>query len=288
MDKNLPESMTPDRDGHSQRAPGIADPEGQELTVGEVASLVGVSVRTLHHWDSMGIASPAGRTAAGYRSYSGDDVARIHRILVYQELGFSLATIRGILDDPQFDEVGHLRKQIRLLRERIVKFERMAAAVERLLASRASGAALTAREQAEIFGDGWRQDWAEEAKGRWGHSDEWGQFERNAAGLSEEERQALRTAGEAVFRELAQACREGVEPGSDRANELAERHRAMIGRMFDCTRSMHVIIGHLYLGDERFQEYLDGWERGLTGWLVRTIDANALAHGIDPDAARWE
>ena len=288
MDLNLPESMTPDRKGHSHRARGIANPEGQELTVGEVAALVGVSVRTLHHWDSVGIASPDGRTAAGYRSYSADDVARIHRVLVYQELGFSLATIRGFLDDPQFDEVGQLRQQSRLLQERIARFERMAAAVERLLDSRLSGATPTAREQAEIFGDGWREDWAEEAKGRWGRSDEWGQFERNAAGLSEEERQVLRTAGEAVFRELAQACREGVVPGSDRANGLAERHRAMIGRMFDCTRSMQVIIGRLYARDERFQEYLDGWETGLSCWLVRTIDANALAHGIDPDTAKWE
>src|SRR5699024_2103195 len=59
-------------------------------TVGAVASLVGVTVRTLHHWDEIGLAGPSERTAAGYRLYTAADVARIHRVLVYRELGVSL------------------------------------------------------------------------------------------------------------------------------------------------------------------------------------------------------
>ena len=78
-------------------APGRAPGEG--LTVGAVAGLVGVSVRTPHHWDRIGLAPASGRTWSGYRVYD-DDVARIHRILVFRELGFPLAQIRGLLDDP--------------------------------------------------------------------------------------------------------------------------------------------------------------------------------------------
>ena len=68
------------------------DPTGarQDLTVGEAARLVGVSVRTLHHWDALGLAVPSGRTWSGYRLYSPDDVARLQQVLVYRETGMPL------------------------------------------------------------------------------------------------------------------------------------------------------------------------------------------------------
>ncbi len=86
-----------------EREPAAAGPDGADgLTVGRAAALVGVSVKTLHHWDAIGLVCPSERTWAGYRVYSGDDVARIHRVLVYRELGFPLAEIGRILDDPRF------------------------------------------------------------------------------------------------------------------------------------------------------------------------------------------
>ncbi|MFF7410277.1 MerR family transcriptional regulator [Streptomyces lydicus] len=76
-----------------------AEPAGRDgLTVGRTATLVGVSVKTLHHWDAIGLVYPSERTRAGCRVYSGDDIARLHRVLVYKELGFPLAAIG--LDGP--------------------------------------------------------------------------------------------------------------------------------------------------------------------------------------------
>lgn len=136
------------------------------LTVGMVSDLVGVSVRTLHHWDQIGLVPPTSRTSAGYRSYTAEDVSRIHRVLVYRELGFSLSAITELLDDPDLDEVQHLREQQRLLRTQIAELQRTAEAVDQVLARREAGVTLTAQEQAEIFGRGWRQDWADEAQER--------------------------------------------------------------------------------------------------------------------------
>ncbi|KRC62092.1 MerR family transcriptional regulator [Agromyces sp. Root81] len=263
-------------------------PVAQELTVGEVASLVGISVRTLHHWDSVGLVEPHGRTAGGYRAYSATDVERIHRVLVYQELGFSLTKIASLLDDPAVDETAQLRQQRILLEERIGRLRQMAEAVDQVLASRAAGATLTAQQQAEIFGRGWREDWAEEARQRWGTSDEWGQFERNAMALTEADRKRMQDDGEDLYLELAEAKRSGVVPGSDRADLFAEQHRAMVGQLFDCTHSMQVCLGRHYVGDERFSAYLDDVEPGLSGWLAEVINANARRNGVDPDRAVWE
>ena len=266
MDENLPEA----------------------LTVGEVASLVGVSVRTLHHWDAIDLVRPQGRTSAGYRTYSATDVARMHRVLVYRELGFSLAKIAALLDDPDVDEAGQLQQQRTLLHERIDALQRMADAVDRMIVSDAAGVSLTAQQQAEIFGTGWREDWAEDARERWGASEQWAEFERRAAALSQEERERLSKDGEALYEKLATAKRDGIRPGSTAANRLVEGHREMIGQMFDCSRSMHVLLGRMFVDDERFREYFDSLEQGLATWLSASIDANAREHGVNPAEAIWE
>lgn len=286
MDVNIPESMTPwlHFDVDTASAPAASE----ELSVGEVASLVGISVRTLHHWDSVGLVHPHGRTNAGYRAYSTADVERIHRVLVYQELGFSLTRIASLLDDPAVNETAQLRQQHGLLEERITRLRRMADAVDRVLASRAAGSTLTAQQQADIFGQGWREDWADEARERWGGSSEWEQFEHNATALPEADRRAVQEDGEALYSELATAKREGIAPGTETANRLAEQHRAMVGRLFACTHSMQVCLGKLYVQDERFRSVFHAREPGLAEWLSDVINANARHHGVDPERATWE
>ncbi|MGO1228476.1 MAG: MerR family transcriptional regulator, partial [Brachybacterium sp.] len=89
----------------------MTETQHEDLTVGRIADLVGVSVRTLHHWDSIGLVRPSGRSWSGYRLYDAPDLARIHRVLVYRELGLALAQIGRILDDPSVDPREHLQRQ---------------------------------------------------------------------------------------------------------------------------------------------------------------------------------
>ncbi|WP_243752292.1 MerR family transcriptional regulator [Leucobacter weissii] len=286
MDVNTPTSMTPWL--HPVADDSVPVLTDELLTVGEVASLVGVSVRALHHWDEVGLVRPESRTVSGYRAYSGADVARIHRVLVYQELGFSLTRIAAILDDPTVDETEQLRHQRTLLEGRIGRLRQMADAIDRVLSSQASGTRLTAKQQAEIFGQGWREDWADEARQRWGTSEQWSQFEENAVAFSEADRIKMQEHGSALYAELAQAKRDGVAPGTDPANLLAEKHRSMVSQLFECTHSMQVCLGQLYVSDERFSAFFDEREPGLANWLAAVINANARTHGIDPDTAVWE
>ena len=258
------------------------------LTVGAVARLVGVSVRTLHHWDQIGLVTPSARTAGGYRSYRSDDVSRIHRVLVYRELGFSLTAVSDLLDDPDIDEERHLREQHRLLQERIASLQRMADAVDRVLQRKAAGPTLSAAEQAEIFGRGWREDWADEARSRWGGSDQWRQLEQNVAAYTAEERAQFADAGQALHEEMADAMRADVASTSAQAIALAERHRAMIGTLYHCTPSMHALLGRMYVEDPRFRETLDRTQDGLSVWLRDAIYAAARTNGVEPATARWE
>ena len=243
-----------------------------------------MSVKTLHHWDAIGLVRPSGRTAGGYRVYSGDDVARVHRVLVYRELGFPLAEIGRILDAPDTDAREHLLRQRAQLTDRIGRLERMLAAVDRMLGADATGARLTLEQQIEIFGDGWRPEWGEEAEERWGGTEQWAQYTERAARMAPEDWKRALAEADALHARLAAACRAGVVPGSDEANVLAERHRELFSTYFDCTYAMHACLGRMFAGDPRFAEYYDGFAPGLADWLGRVIAANARAHGVDPAA----
>ncbi len=84
-------------------------------TVSEVSELARVTVRTLHHYDEIGLLSPSDRSAAGYRLYSYEDLMRLQEILVWRALGFSLVEIQGLLDDPEHDQLSALRRQRELV-----------------------------------------------------------------------------------------------------------------------------------------------------------------------------
>ncbi|GAA1486770.1 MerR family transcriptional regulator [Brachybacterium fresconis] len=263
-----------------------------DLTVGRVADLVGVSVRTLHHWDGIGLVRPGGRSWSGYRLYDAEDIARIHRVLVYRELGLALAQIGRILDDPAVDPREHLQRQRTLLTERIRRLEKTAAAVDEMIErtdmNRETNVALSPEEQARIFGTDWDPAYQEEARERWGDTDAWKQSVARTGSWDAEQWQEVKDETDALEADLAAALGRGVEPGGEEANALAERHRASIDRHYDCSRAMQVVLARMYTEDPRFAAHYDQRAEGLAAWLRRVIEENARAHGVDPGTATWE
>ena len=150
------------------------------------------------------------------------------------------------------------------------------------------GENLTPQQQAEILGAEWDPAWQEEAEERWGDSDEWAQAAARKAAMTRQDWARVAEETEALETDLANAMREGVVPGSERANALAERHRAGIDRWFDTTYSKQVLIARGYVADSRFTAYYDKRESGLAAWIKEIIDANAAAHGVDPANAVWQ
>jgi DNA-binding transcriptional MerR regulator len=107
------------------------------LTVGRVAELAGVSVRTLHHYDEIGLLQPSMRTTAGHRAYSADDVERLREVLAYRRLGFGLREIADLVDDPATDAVAHLCRLRGLLMDQRDRAAAMVTAIDRELEPRA-------------------------------------------------------------------------------------------------------------------------------------------------------
>jgi DNA-binding transcriptional MerR regulator len=244
-------------------------------TVGAVAALTGVSVRTLHHYDHIGLVVPSVRTPAGYRGYTDADIERLHLVLVYRSVGIPLEEIRALLDDPGADVVEHLRRQHQLLLEQADRLQHTIKAVEELMNAHRSGIQLTAQEQVEIFGTtAFTEEYAMEAEKRWGDTDAWRQSQQRVSQLSKDDWIAIKAEGDALLSDLARAKHDGVEPGSEAANALAARHRASIERFYDCGEEMHRNLVQMYLADERFTRYYDDVEPGLAQFVHDIVFAS--------------
>ncbi|MEU4083952.1 MerR family transcriptional regulator [Streptomyces aureus] len=124
----------------------------EHLTVGRVARLAGVSVRTLHHYDEIGLVRPSARTGSGYRAYAAGDVERLREVLAFRRLGFGLREIADLVDDPATDAVARLRRLRGLLLGQRDRAAAMASAIDRELEARAMGIRTTPEEQLTVFG----------------------------------------------------------------------------------------------------------------------------------------
>ncbi|MGW2303249.1 MerR family transcriptional regulator [Streptomyces sp. NPDC001809] len=264
----------------------VRDADG--LTVGQVSTRLGVTVRALHHWDEIGLARPSLRTAAGYRLYTAGDLVRLHRIVVYRELGLGLDRIRLILDDPTADVADALRAQREQVAERIDRLRQLSAGLDRMIDAHERGLLLTVEEQAAVFGPWWNPGWSAQARQRYGDTTQWLQYAEASASRGPKEWKDVSDAVADFDRALGDALDAGVIPGSPEANRLVERHRDVFASYFPLTRQMQVCLGRKFETDPGFAAHYDGIRAGLAMWFRRAIDANARAHGIDPDTATWE
>lgn len=250
------------------------------LSVGQVAGVSGVTVRTLHHYDEIGLLSPGERSPAGYRLYNEPDLERLERILFYKELGFPLEDIVRILSDPNAGTADHLRRQYKLLVRRIGRLQAMVSSLEYEMEAQLMGISLTPEERIEIFGDFLDKGYAEEAEERWGGTEPWKESQRKAASYTKADWLKIKDEGADVERRFAEAMTAGIAPDSPEAMDLAEEHRAQITKWFyECSYQIHRGLGQMYVDDPRFKARYDGIAPGLAEFSRDAFAANAERQG---------
>ena len=249
--------------------------------VKEAARIAGVSVRTLHHYDELGLLVPSARSGAGYRLYSDDDLMRLQQILIGRELGLPLEEIRRALDEPSFDRRQALRAQREQLRQRVAQTEAMIRAVDAALAALdpqgpEGGTKGETMDMQELFSGFDPARYEQEAEQRWGQTDAYKESRRRTARYSAEDWARQKAEQESIYRDLAAAQQAGRAATEPAVLELAERHRLSIDRWFyPCSRDLHRGLADLYESDSRFADNIDRYGAGLTGFLVAAIRANA-------------
>jgi DNA-binding transcriptional MerR regulator len=242
-------------------------------TVGEVAELAGVTVRTLHHYDELGLLSPSDRSEAGYRLYSYEDLARLQEILIWRQLGFALAEIQGLLDDPGYDRIGALERQRELVRSDLERLGALAGAIDAAIDAEQHGTRLKETSMFEGFDPA---EYEDEARERWGDTEAYQESARRTRQYGEHEWAAIRGEAEEIVRELVSTMTAGEPADGPRARALAERHREHIARWFyPCSPQMHRGLAEMYISDERFTATYEREAPGLARYFHDAIVADA-------------
>ena len=245
-------------------------------TVATVARMAGITVRTLHHYDEIGLLKPGGRSDAGYRRYADADLELLQRILFFRELGFGLEQIKDVMTDGTADAVAHLRRQHAMLLDRIGRLERMAAAVEKALEARTMGINLTPEERFEVFGDHDPDEYAAEVEERWGDTEPYKESQRRVARYTKADWERIKAQGQAAIEQVVAAMRAGKPADSAEAMEGAEAHRRQIdGAFYPLSYEGHVGLAEMYLADPRFTATYEKITPGLAQYLHDAIKANA-------------
>lgn len=256
--------------------------------VGAVAQILGVSVRTLHHWHHTGVAVPSGRTRGGYRTYSQADVARLRRVVLFRDLGVPLQRIPALLEAGAVERREELEARRRELAAKIRHLQEVDQTVARLLEAEEHGTLVPVAAQTSVFGELWNPEWPGQAREQWGDSAQWAEYTERSTTRTEADWHEVSAAMQLATDTAADALRHEVLPGSERANAVAEQHREAMSEYFHCTHSMQVVLACGYVDESGFRAYYEQAAPGLALWLKQAIDANARTFGVDPETAVWE
>lgn len=237
-------------------------------TVGELAQRTGVTVRTLHHYEQIGLVTPSARSAAGYRLYEDRDVQRLQQVLTLRELGFALHEIAVLIQDPEFDRAAALREQRRLMLERREQLDATIAAIDAALRDLAEGRTMRPEQFKDIFAgfDAARHE--DEARERWGDTEAFAESTRRTRAYDAATWEQIKREDDENHRALAELMRAGKAPDDPAVQAPVEVHRQHITRWFyPCTREIHRGLGELYVADERFTANIDRFAAGLSRFL---------------------
>jgi MerR family transcriptional regulator, thiopeptide resistance regulator len=250
--------------------------------VKEAAKIAGVSVRTLRHYDEIGLLKPKQRSGAGYRLYGDAELLRLQQILIGRELGLPLEEIRRTLDDPSFDQRRALTAQRRLLVGRAESTAAMIRAVDAALSllDNRNEDPMSAKQLFEGFDS---SKYEAEVEDRWGNTGAYAESKKRTGSYGAGEWRAINDEQAAIYTAAAEAMRAGKEPADESVMDIAERHRLLIDRWFyACSTEMHCALSQLYESDGRFAASIDKFGAGLHVFLSSAIRENARRRYAKP------
>ena len=219
-------------------------------TVNEVSKLTGISVRTLHHYDAIGLLKPTKVTEAGYRLYDDEALSRLQNILMFRELEFPLKEIKEIIDSPTFDREAALAQQIELLELRRRHIEELISFAREVQEKGVGSMNFEVFDKSEI------EQYKAEAKEKWGNTEAYREYEQKTAEQKESNYDKLAKELMILFAEIG-ALRQ-QEPGDEAVQEkIASLQGFITEHYYACTKEILSGLGEMYVCDERFRKNID-------------------------------
>jgi DNA-binding transcriptional MerR regulator len=238
-----------------------------QKTVNQVAKLSGVSIRTLHWYDKIGLLCPAKVTDAGYRLYGDEELERLQQILFFRELGFELKDIKAILDSPNYDKTEAMKKHKELLTLKLNRLKNLINLVDKTMKGE-SEMSFKEFDMAEI--EKAQSQYKKEAEERWGSTDAFKQSQKKTSLYTKDDWARITAESDSIHKRLAENM--DKSPCSQEVQRIISEWQAhIIKYYYDCTREMLSGLGEMYVADERFTKNIDKNGKGLALFMCEAI-----------------
>lgn len=240
----------------------------------EVADLVGVSIRTLHHYDQIGLLKPNSVTTAGYRLYVDQDLERLQQVLFFKELGFNLREIKEILDNPNFNQKQALKSQRTLLIKKMQRLEAIVKTVEKTIDSIEGVSKMSKKEMFKAFDmteiERHQKKYADETRQMYGNSDAYKESQKKTSQYTNDDWARITTRGNEIYTKIASVMNKG--PADPIVQEGIEEWRQYItDNFYNCTLEIFRGLGDFYINDERFTMSINKDHPGLAQFLRKAM-----------------
>ncbi|MBE6742515.1 MAG: MerR family transcriptional regulator [Ruminococcaceae bacterium] len=234
------------------------------MQIKKFAELTGVSVRTLHYYDEIGLLKPSiVDRFTGYRYYDESSVLRMQEILFYRELDFSLKSIAEILSSPNYDREKALKEQKKLLTLKKERLERLILSIDN---------AVKGENVMSAFDNSEFEAYKSEAKEKWGNTEAYAEFSEKTKDYSKERFADINTGLEYIFRDFAELMKSGAEPISAEAQALVKKLQKYITEnYYTCNDEILKGLGQMYIADERFKNNIDKYADGTAEFASEAI-----------------
>ncbi|GMB09612.1 DNA-binding transcriptional MerR regulator [Thermolongibacillus altinsuensis] len=248
--------------------------------VKEVADMAGISVRTLHHYDQIGLLVPDTITPSGYRLYSEQNLERLQQILFFKEMGFRLQEIKHILDHPHFDRKKALQAHREMLIKKKERLEEMIKTVEKTIQSIEGGIQMEKKEMFKGFDmreiEEHQKKYAQEAREKYG-KEMVEKVEQRTSTYTKEDWATIKTKTEEIYNRIIARMEYGPEDAQVQ-EAVAEWRQLITDYFYECTLDIFRGLGDLYVNDERFTKNIDQFKKGLAAFLREAIHVYCDRH----------
>ncbi|MDR4945715.1 MerR family transcriptional regulator [Neobacillus cucumis] len=246
-----------------------------EYTVQRLASLAGISTRTLRYYDEIGILKPARISTSGYRIYGQEEVDLLQQILFFRELDVSLDKIKEIITDPSFDGAAALKEHREKLLEKKKQLELLIANVDKTIALTEGRMEMSNKEKFEGFKKKMVEDnekqYGQEIRQKYGN-DKVDQSNAKVTNMTEEQYNEVTALAEKIKLTLAEAFKTG-DPKGELAQKAAEMHKQwLLFYWNEYSKEAHAGLAQMYVDDERFTAYYDKEQPGTAEFLRDAIN----------------
>ena len=236
-----------------------------KMQIKEFAEFTGVSVRTLHYYDEIGLLVPAYVDEhTGYRFYDENSLIRMQEILFYRELDFSLKNIKTILSSPDYDKEKALNEQKKLL---VLKKERLEKLISAIDSAKRGESIMKAFNNTEF------ENYKNEVKEKWGKTQAYNEYNEKTKGYSKEKFNAMSEGMHKILEEFSDCMNGGSSPESADAQNLVEKLQDHINEnYYTCTNEILASLGQMYVADERFKNNIDKHSVGTAEFISQAIE----------------